>query len=177
MTHQIKTPQLLLRAVTATDLPKLVELANNIEIAQMVGTMPYPYTMDDAQAWLAGLQTDSSNYIFAIIHHKEGFIGGIGLYLKPTALPNLGYWIGQPFWGNGYASEAVGALTKWAENQFNIKAIQADFFADNPASGRVLSKAGFLRTGNTGMSYSLGRKAKAHHIDMVWLGETSVGGR
>ncbi|MBL4596989.1 MAG: GNAT family N-acetyltransferase [Robiginitomaculum sp.] len=177
MTHQIKTSNLLLRAFTATDLPKLVELANNIKIAQMFATMPYPYTMDDAQTWLAKLHADNSNYIFAVIHHGEGFIGRIGLYLKPTALPNLGYWIGQPFWGKGYASEAVSALTIWAESQFNIKAIQADFFADNPASGRVLSKAGFLRTGNTGMSYSLGRKTKAHHIDMVWLGETSVGGR
>jgi RimJ/RimL family protein N-acetyltransferase len=75
-------------------------------------------------------------------------IGGIGLRVdKQHDTAELGYWIGKPYWGNGYCTEAVAAMVEFGFSQFGWRKIYAEHFSDNPASGRVLEKLGFVREG------------------------------
>jgi len=83
--------------------------------------------------------------------------------------PEIGYWIGRPFWGQGIAGEAACAAMAWARRDWRRRAAVAGYFADNPASGRVLERAGFLHTGEIQQRFSLARGEAAPTRMMVWL--------
>ncbi|MBL4617663.1 MAG: GNAT family N-acetyltransferase [Robiginitomaculum sp.] len=179
MPLQIETSRLSLAPFDPSDINRFVDLANDRQIAKMVMSLPHPYTNKHARNWLAQQQSDNDNtdlhenlYLFAIKDSDSGFIGMISLNRVNNAIFELGYWIGRDFWGKGFASEATKAVLQWAEEQLGIKAICAGYFADNPASARVLEKSGFLRTGVKTTRYSKGRGENVSSIDMVWLGET-----
>ena len=85
------------------------------------------------------------------------------------AAPETGYWIGRPFWGRGFATEALEGALVWAGKRWKRRALMAGHFADNPVSGRVLEKAGFLYTGETRPRFSLSRGEAVDTRMMVWL--------
>jgi RimJ/RimL family protein N-acetyltransferase len=179
MSLQIETSRLSLAPFDPADINSHVDLANDRQIAKMVISLSHPYTNEHAQNWLTQEQPDNDNankhknlYLFAIKDDAVGLIGMISLNRVNDGIFELGYWISRNFWGKDFAREAIKAILQWAEEQLGIKAISAGYFADNPASARVLEKSGFLRTGIKTMVHRQGRGEKAVSIGMLWLGET-----
>ena len=161
----IGTDRLILRAPVIGDAPQLAELANDLGVAGMLATMPYPYRLADAEAFLA--RTPGEAPEFAVEHRQFGLIGMLGF--KAGERPEVGYWLGRPFWGRGYATEALSAALRWAKADWRRNVVWAGHFADNPASGQVLCKAGFLYTGDVELRDCLARGEKVATRMMVWL--------
>jgi RimJ/RimL family protein N-acetyltransferase len=128
----------------------LQRYANNRKISENLRDIfPYPYSLQDADAFLDFVTKGGPPTDFAITNETEA-IGGIGLRLgndvhRHTA--ELGFWLGEPFWGRGIMTEAVTAFTPWAFRGFELLRIFAQPFASNTASVRVLEKAGFICEG------------------------------
>ncbi|HRD27619.1 MAG TPA: GNAT family N-acetyltransferase [Caulobacter sp.] len=170
-TPRIETRRLTLRAPRPADAPVLAALLDDFDIARMTSSMPFPYGLADAETYLAHCaaadpRTDAS---FLIEHDDEGPIGGLGFDPSPEGGIEVGYWIGKPWWGRGFASEAlVGAMT-WAARDWRRRLVVAGHFRDNPASGRVLCRAGFLYTGRVELRHSRSRGEPVATRMMVWL--------
>ncbi|MBL4596990.1 MAG: GNAT family N-acetyltransferase [Robiginitomaculum sp.] len=147
----IKTEHLLLRPFVMSDAAKLAELIAEPKVMEMLEQPPWPYQLSDAKLWLAGLagrEQQNDAYKFAITHPSFGLIGSIGLQKKQAGILDLGYWVGKPYWGKGYASEAAAALMDWAITELGVTELVSGYFEDNPASGAILRKLGFVSTGN-----------------------------
>ena len=135
-------------------------------------TTKEPAKKADAQAWLAHLATRDArtDTVFALEHRQLGLIGMLGLEQREPARTELGYWLGRSFWGRGYATEAARAALAWAHRVWRRKVIWAGHFAENPASGQVLCKAGFLYTGEVVQTPCVARGGEAAaNRRMVWL--------
>jgi RimJ/RimL family protein N-acetyltransferase len=167
----ITTARLVLRAPRRDDAARLVELANDFDIARMTIGMPHPYTRDDADDFLRRMERldRTREAVFAIDHPRDGFVGVLGFHPMDPSAPEIGYWIGRPYWGNGYATEAATAALDWARADWGRRLVISGHFADNPASGRVLEKAGFLYTGVVQPRHSKARGEEALTRMMVWL--------
>ena len=167
----IESRRLALHAPAFQDAPRLAALANDPDIARMTTSLPHPYTIEAAEAFIARVagQDPRRASTFLIEHEDLGPVGTIGLACGDEPWPEIGYWIGRPYWGRGLATEAVEALLAWAARRQGRRVVVAGHFADNPASGRVLEKAGFLYTGETRRQFSLARGEAAPARRMVWL--------
>ena len=168
----ISAERLILRAATAADAPLIAELANDWDVARMLAAMPYPYALSDARAWLGRLATQDprTDVVFALEHRQLGLIGMLGLEQREGCRTELGYWLGRPFWGRGYATEAARAALAWAHGVWRRNVVWAGHFAENPASGQVLCKAGFLYTGEVAQTPCVARGAAlVPNRRMVWL--------
>jgi RimJ/RimL family protein N-acetyltransferase len=167
----IETRRLALRAPGAQDISRLAALANDHDVARMTLRMPHPFGLADAEAFV--LQVAAQDPIrartFLIEHEDQGPIGVIGLFEDKDPAPEVGYWIARPFWGRGYATEALQGATVWASRAWKRRALMAGHFTDNPASGRVLEKAGFLYTGEVRNDFSRARAAETATRRMGWL--------
>ncbi len=107
---------------------------------------------------------------FAVEHRDFGVIGMLSFHEMAPGRQELGYWLGRPFWGRGYATEAVAGALRWARSDWRKNVVWAGHFADNRAAGQVLCKAGFLYTGDVEPRPSAGRGgAEAPTRMMVWL--------
>jgi RimJ/RimL family protein N-acetyltransferase len=128
------------------DEPSLVLYANNPRVAgNLRDAFPHPYTPADARSWIdrAARQEPATSFAVAA---GDSAIGGIGLILGADIFrrsAELGYWLGEPFWGRGITTRAVAAFSAWAFARFDLARIEAGVFESNPASARVLEKAGF----------------------------------
>lgn len=160
----IATERLRLRKPRKADAARIVELCNDRDVARMTTSMPHPYGQHDAETFLSTLD-HSVAPTFAIEHPRAGAIGMIGF----NADNEIGYWIGKPFWGEGYATEAAEAALVWANREWGRRFVKAGHFSDNPASGEVLCKAGFLYTGEVQLRGSTARGEPAPTRMMVWL--------
>lgn len=167
----IGTERLILRGPTLADAPVLAELANDPGVGGMTSRIPYPYTLDDAEGFIAATMTrDPRNGQAFLIEHRDfGPMGMIGFDDTAPGRAEVGYWLGRPFWGRGYATEALNGALAWAKSDWRRNVVWAGHFADNPASGLVLVKAGFLYTGDVEPRMSTARKAAAPTRMMVWL--------
>ena len=136
-----------LRPFNANDLESLVHYANNFKIAQnLTNQFPYPYTEEKGRAFIAMATKDSPVHILAIVVDGKA-VGGIGVHQQPDVQcknAELGYWIGEPFWGKGIVTEAVKQMVDYGFKNFDITRIYARPFGPNIASQRVLEKAGFV---------------------------------
>lgn len=167
----VETRRLTLRAPGPQDAGRIAALANDPEIARMTLRMPHPYGAADAEDFVAGVaaQDPRRAMTFVIEHEDQGAVGVIGLFEDGDVAPEAGYWIGRPFWGRGYATEALQGALGWASRRWRRRALVAGHFADNPASGRVLEKAGFLYTGEVRRQFSRARLGEVQTRRMVWL--------
>lgn len=148
----LTTERLLLRPFTLADAPAVQALAGAVEIASTTLNVPHPYEDGMAETWIlthapayeAGTQTP-----FAVTERAGGLlVGAIGLVIEPAhARAELGYWIGVPFWGRGYATEAGRALLELGFDRMDLHRIQATYITRNPASGRVMQKLGMRPEG------------------------------
>lgn len=134
-----------LRPFRAEDAPRVTELLNNWAVASMLARVPFPYKEKDANAWIAthkeGRQS-GTNWPFAI-ETKKGLVGAIGAHQTEPHTMEFGYWIGEPYWGKGTATDAGRIMVNFTFDILNVTTLTAGHFMDNPASGRVLTKLGF----------------------------------
>ena len=147
---RIATERLLLNQAVPSDIPNIVRYAGNKKIVEHTRTMPHPYFEEDAISWLnmanEGFKKDNQ-YIMAIrLKANESFIGGIGLTVDLTNnRAELGYWVAEPHWNQGYASEAVGAILKYGFEELRLNKIIAVYLPTNKASGKVMIKNGMVK--------------------------------
>ena len=138
------------RSWRLSDEESLVKYANNRRIwINLRDSFPHPYTPDDAKAWLRSATTQAPELKFAISSGDEA-IGGIGLRLQEDVFrgsAEIGYWVGEPFWGKGIATRAVQAFTEFAFTNLNLVRVFGEVFEWNPASAKVLGKAGYVYEG------------------------------
>lgn len=151
------TDRLVLRAPHREDTDAIACLANNVRVATMVSRMPHPYTRKDAADFIRRAKTGAvGKCIYAITDADNGrFLGCCGVEPQQDAVTlELGYWIGEPFWGKGYATEAAHAVIDMAFRTRDIEFIDVRCRVTNPGSRRVIHKCGFQFQG-TGMVTSL----------------------
>jgi [ribosomal protein S5]-alanine N-acetyltransferase len=145
---RLETSRLQLRAYREADIPELVPLIGAREVAATTGRIPYPYTENDARTFLASIGSDDEVRLSIRLRTDDHLIGGIGLRLNVQHHhAELGYWLGVPYWGNGYATEAARAMLRYGFQKLGLHRIFASHFKNNPASGRVLKKLGMLYEG------------------------------
>ena len=146
---RLATERLVLRPWRKGDEEALVRHANNRKVSiNLRDHFPHPYTMEDARSWIERCLAASEPPATLAIEHEGEPIGGVGL--QPLAdvarfTAEVGYWLGEPFWGRGFATEALIRLTGYAFERFAFERLEAWVFATNPASARVLEKAGYER--------------------------------
>ncbi|HKP34608.1 MAG TPA: GNAT family N-acetyltransferase [Sphingomicrobium sp.] len=156
-----RTPRLLLRPGFPEDAPALVAAIADEAIVRNLATAPWPYSMRDAEAFLASLRDPilPSLLVFERGIGAPLLVGSCGLGRRPSGSVEMGYWIGRPFWGRGYATEACTALIDIAR-ALRLPSLEGSHFIDNPASARVLEKLGFKSLGVVAPRLSCARGAE-----------------
>jgi RimJ/RimL family protein N-acetyltransferase len=164
MRDTIETNRLSLRPFAASDAVQVATLAGDWDVARMCARIPHPYREDDARQWFATqpkARAEGRGFTFAIATAKDGVIGAIGLERTDEADPlTLGYWLGKPHWGRGYATEAGAAVLAYAAEDLGAGQFRSEHFVENEPSGAVLRKLGFAYTGDVRSTHCLARGAK-----------------
>ena len=142
----LETKRLALRAPRLEDAKTVATLANDRRIAENTARIPHPYKMSDAEGFIKGANAAGGEAVFLITLRDKTVIGACGVRMRDET-PELGYWLGVPHWGNGYATEALHAVIDYAFTDLAHTALQAGARVTNPASRRVLEKCGFQWTG------------------------------
>ncbi len=142
---QIEFGEWQIRSFRPEDAESVARHANNRKVwRNLRDRFPHPYRVRHAEVWIdLAAQTPETN--FAIASATEA-IGGIGLELRRDVhrrSANVGYWLGEPYWGRGIATDALRAFTEFAFAEFDLVRIDANVYEWNPASARVLEKAGY----------------------------------
>jgi len=143
-----RTPRLTLRPGWPEDAPALVEAIAHEPVVTMLARAPWPYTREDAEAFLALPSHGHSPRLMILAHEGPDtrLIGGIGL-TRDDSGHEFGYWLTPDAWGRGYATEAARAVLAMARHALGLRHVHAGHYLDNPGSGRVLRKLGFRETG------------------------------
>jgi ribosomal-protein-alanine N-acetyltransferase len=149
---ELRTARLVLRPHTLADAPAVQRYASDIDVSRNTLTIPHPYPEGAAATWIESVHkkvADGVAAVFAICEHgRDELIGTIGLQIeREQRRAELGYWMGKPFRGKGLTSEAARAVLEHGFGELGLERIFAGHFHWNPASGRVLEKAGMLREG------------------------------
>lgn len=149
----LTTERLTLRGFTLADAPAIQLLAGERAVADTTRIVPHPYLDGLAEDWIRSHQTpgpESTSIELAItLRQDQNLIGAISLVEinQVDSRAELGYWIGKPFWGEGYCTEAAAAILGYAFKVLALNRVSARHLARNPASGRVLEKIGMAREG------------------------------
>jgi len=147
---EIHTARLILRPYASTDIDGLVRLAGAREVAATTLRIPHPYTERDARDFIAASAGASLPETRFAITRKNGgeLCGGIGFRVDEAQHhAELGYWLGVPYWGQGYATESAQALLNYGFDTLSLHRIYASYVTHNVASGRVLRKIGMRHEG------------------------------
>lgn len=144
----IKLTNCELRRWETGDVSSLVRNASNRRVSMNLrDRFPYPYTEEHARGWTDVASREDPLLHFAIAVGGDA-VGGIGLQLQPDVFrrsAEIGYWLGEPYWGRGIMTDAVSAVTEYAITNLGLCRVFAGVFDPNPASARVLEKAGYVR--------------------------------
>lgn len=171
MHEVIKSNRLILRPLETTDADDFARLANHWDICRMTGTFPYPFPKLSVEGlidiFIARAATGRA-FHWAILDNHQ-FIGVLGLF-RTKAGWDVGYWLGEPFWGQGYAGEALKALLDHLCQTDPEIEISACVFTDNPASAKVLTRAGFKKNAGVCKGYSLARGGEMDNWTFQFLG-------
>lgn len=142
---------IIMRPVEEADIPTIAKLANNAKIANNT-FVPHPYSKDNAAEFVNNVRDSWENgtaCVFAICDKDTNqFMGAMGIH--PEEAHNraeVGYWLGEPHWGKGYATQALRLIVQFGFEQLGLNRIQAGHFTHNPASGRVMEKVGMQYEG------------------------------
>ncbi|HSP14656.1 MAG TPA: GNAT family protein [Thermoanaerobaculia bacterium] len=163
----LRTARLVLRPFDLSDAPRVRELAGVREVALNTLMIPHPYPEGAAEAWIGTHEEarTQGNYMFAI---DDGELAGaIGLHSNQDFdRAEIGYWLGKPYWGRGYATEALGEMIRFGFQELKLNRLYAGYFSRNEASGRVMEKNGMQREG------VLRRHVKKwdEYVDLVYYG-------
>jgi len=147
---QISIGDYFIRSYRTEDKSSLLKYSNNSNVSvNLRDSFPYPYTSEDADSWINAAVKQNPELNFAIANSSE-LIGGIGIIMQPDIFrysAEIGYWLAEPFWGNGIATHAVKALTGYVFINFEINRVFAGVFEKNEPSERVLIKSGYKLEG------------------------------
>jgi RimJ/RimL family protein N-acetyltransferase len=141
----LQTERLALRAPGRADAKSIARLANDRRIAVNTARIPHPYGIEHAERFIGAVNRLDGGATF-LITLDGAPIGACSIEPREGG-PEIGYWLGVPYWGQGYATEAVRALIDYAFGGLQHEALQAGARVSNPASRRVLEKCGFQWTG------------------------------
>lgn len=146
---RLETTRLLLRPPEPGDA-KAITAFMEWDVVKNLSRPPHPYLEEHAHAFLAQQEeghAKGNDYAFAILRKLDGaFLGMCGVHLREQRF-ELGYWLGRPYWGQGFATEVARELLAFSFRNLRLDEVEAGWFHDNPASGRVLEKAGFRPDG------------------------------
>jgi ribosomal-protein-alanine N-acetyltransferase len=160
---KLETERLVLRPFRDTDADEFAHLSGDWAVASMTSDIPYPFSPAQAVGWLKPARGEVR---FGM--QREGrLIGGVGYYRRPSGIAELGFWVGRPWWGHGFATEASRAVVCYGFANPRLPAFSSAHFADNPASARVLAKLGFEPVGRGRIACA----ARRHDVEVVtyWL--------
>ena len=149
----LETERLLLRPYLAADAADVQRLAGDARVADTTANIPHPYPDGAAQAWIAAQASalaTGTRIAYAVTLRRDGaLIGTVDLHemSRTHARAMLGYWIGVPYWGQGYATEATRRLIDHGHTAHGLSRIGGACLARNPASARVMEKAGLRLEG------------------------------
>jgi RimJ/RimL family protein N-acetyltransferase len=142
----LETDRLLLRRPTLADVRAISHLANDRRIAENTRRLPHPYLQDHAVEFVRGIAIGQRETAF-LIENNHTPIGMVGLDWREAEVPELGYWLGVEFWGQGFATEAARAVIDFSFEEFEIEQIRSAARVANPSSRNVLEKCGFQWSG------------------------------
>ncbi|KEO90446.1 hypothetical protein EH31_10180 [Erythrobacter longus] len=143
---QLTTENLLLRRPNEDDIGAIIDAVGDWEVACRLARVPHPYGEEDARFFLEHVVP--SEWTWAItLKGSDQLIGAVGLTPEETAdTAELGYWLAKPYWGRGIATAAARAVVSFGLDQLRLPFIKSGYFVENPTSGRVLQKLGFVET-------------------------------
>lgn len=148
--YRLETKRLIIRQPVLDDAPSIQTYVSDWELAKTTLNIPHPYPEDGALTWLRGQfeSPQDHTYNFVICLKDTSLIGSINAVTAPRHhRAEIGYWIGKPFWGQGYATEAARRIVELCFEELDLNRVYATYFAGNPASRRVMEKAGMTYEG------------------------------
>ncbi len=175
------TERLVLRPPHVDDAQEMAMLADNINVARMLAHMPHPYTIGDAEKFIASAQENVGRAcIYAITEADTGKFIGVGSLHETVEddEPHMGYWIGEPFWGKGYASEAARGLVDLYFKVTNKDILLVSARVSNEASKKVIRKCGGKHVGTSQAVHPL--LGEVQQLDLFeitregWMGEIAA---
>lgn len=160
MDVELRTPRLRLRQRRRGDVPAFLDGLNDWEVVRWLTVVPYPYTLDDVDDWLARRKPIAvGNAHFTIERPDMGMIGVVSLD------NHLGYWLARAQHGRGYMTEACVALLEWHFASRPDDVVPSSYHVGNDASAAVQRKLGFVGTGTREMRFVRSQKREVEHID------------
>ena len=141
---EIATARLVLVTPVTAHAATIAQLANNENVHKWMARLPFPYELADAHHFIETIVPSDKEYCLAILK-DDTFMGVVGLTFGQDGVPELGYWLGEPYWGQGYATEAAQAVVA-AARAAGAPALRSRALKDNAGSVNVLRKAGFAQT-------------------------------
>ena len=149
---RLETDRLILRPFTLDDAPDVHRLVSDKAVAATTMSFPHPYEEGMAEAWITANLEQCENgekVLFAMIRKADdAFIGSISLMdIQPAHQAEFGWFVGVPYWNNGYCTEAGQALLAYAFDQLGLIRVHARHLSRNPSSGRVMQKLGMSHEG------------------------------
>ena len=158
----INTERLTLKKIEKKDLKILVNHLNNWNVVKWLVNVPYPYTLIDAETWL---DKSSKEELALNIYFKSILIGGITIDKRTTNYsPVLGYWIGEEYWGNGYALEACNSLISYFFSNHSGNKLYASHILKNEKSKKILLNLGFQNV-SKGKVFSLSKNKEEEDVN------------
>jgi RimJ/RimL family protein N-acetyltransferase len=152
----IRTPRLTLRPFNEGDIDAMSAFLNDWEVAQWLAIPPFPYRRADARFYVdhvrANHEAGQATEFAIALTDGDGVVGAVGLRSKSAADAAIGYWLGQPHWGHGYALEAVRAVVAYGFGSLGLERLEAETDPENERSARVLAKVGFRPIGQASAS-------------------------
>ena len=156
----LKTERLTLRPPRDADREHLVSALDNLNVSRWTGRIPYPYRPEDAEAFLIHVRQMPASALVLFITRKDALMGCIGIEED-----ELGYWLSEPHWGQGFGTEAARAMVDHAFEAMKTGELVASYHLGNAASRRILLGLGFEETGE-GLAFSRARQAEVPHIKL-----------
>jgi RimJ/RimL family protein N-acetyltransferase len=158
------TKRLTLRPPLEVDIDDIAEFIGNRNVSRMLARVPYPYLPKDAEDWIGHVSRNiDAGLDMAFTLHRERLIGIMSLEGFDSGVPEFGYWLAEPYWGKGFATEAGAAVLAHAFKTRDVERVISGVFKDNAASLNVQKKLGFKLTGN-GLLWSAARGEMVEHI-------------
>lgn len=149
---ELNTERLLLRQFRMSDKDVIQKLCSDRDIAATTLSIPHPFTLEDAEKWLKNKEEDyreGKEIAWAIcLKNSEKLIGAVGMRLESKhESAELGFWVGKPYWEQGYVTEAAGKVLNFGFHKLGLHRLEAHHIVGNKASGRVLEKLGMKYEG------------------------------
>lgn len=179
MIPTLRSKRIVLRPYQLSDLGNVQRLAGDKIIAEMTANIPHPYMDGMAEEWISKHEQWFKNreaIALAIQLSESGeHIGTISITQINAKSGNLGYWVGVPYWGNGYCSEAASLIIDYGFSEYDLDLIYARHLPENPASGKVMTKNGFeykneVLVGDRELLHYELPRSKWQHINKYGLG-------